>query len=96
MGRRRFHNRQITGTTSSVEEAHYVKVKAVSGDESDTMTFILIAGSQSIYYTDGIGGNLASLQASLAVLSGGDVLIIPDGTYTGCREHLPWQGRRVQ
>ena len=74
---------KISGVTPNVGEAHYIGVKAVSGNETDTMIFILTVGSQNIFRLDGSTGNPATIAESNTMMSGGDVLIIPDGTYSG-------------
>ncbi len=73
----------ISGTTPNVSEAHYVGVKAVSGEQVDKMIFILIVGNQTVYRMDGVGRNPSTLSESKNIMSGGDVLIIPDGSYSG-------------
>jgi len=74
---------EITGNTPSVGDAHYIQVAAMSSGGSDTMTLILVVGSQTIYYMDGVATNPATLAEAYTDMSSGDVLVIPDGTYTG-------------
>lgn len=74
---------EISGTTPAVGEAHYVTVKATTGAAQDEMTFILIVGSQNVFYMDGSSGNPSTLTEAYTMMVSGDVLIIPDGTYTG-------------
>ena len=73
----------ISGLTPDTGEAHYIQIKAFSAGGSGTMTFILIVGSQNIFRMNGQDGNPASIQAAYSLMSAGDILIIPDGTYEG-------------
>jgi len=74
---------EVYGTTPNEGEAHYVQIKLISDGQADIMTFILIVGSQTVYWMDGSGSNPATLTEASGMMSAGDVLIIPDGTYTG-------------
>ena len=74
---------KITGTAPHVGGAHYVQIRAASGGKVDITTFILIVGSQTVYTMDGAGANPSTITEAYGLMSGGDVLIVPDGTYSG-------------
>lgn len=73
----------VSGITPNFGEAHYIQIKAISGGVSETMTFILIVGTQNIFWMNGQNGNPVSIQAAYSLMNAGDILIIPDGTYAG-------------
>ncbi len=73
----------VGGVTNDIGEAHYIQVKAISGGATDSMTFILVVGSRAIHLMDGLGGNPTTIQEAYGDMASGDVLIIPDGEYTG-------------
>lgn len=73
----------ITGVTPNVAEAHYVALKALAPDAQATMVFILIVGEQNILRMDGLDANPVSIADAYEKMQGGDVLIIPDGIYSG-------------
>ena len=76
-------NGKISGVTPNIGEAHYIGIRASSGMDVDTMVFILIVGDQKIYRMDGVNGNPSTLEDSHRVMSGGDILIVPVGSYSG-------------
>jgi hypothetical protein len=72
---------QITGTTDAIGEANYVQVKAVYGSEYDIMTFIIIAGAQTVSTMGSGDEDYSTLAGAMAGIAAGDVVLITSGTY---------------
>jgi len=73
----------LTGTSDSIKEAHYIQIKASGDGQSETMTFILVVGDQNIIRMNGVSGNPSDIKSAYSLMNAGDVLLIPDGVYSG-------------